>query len=145
MPGSCARPAPSALAPARLAWPWTPDCRLCAAVNLAVTLPGGQAACPLWDRDRQQLRVGNQIVKQFKVPAINQEAVLAAFEEEGWPVRIDDPLAPQPKIDPKRRLHDTINALNRNQRRSLLRFSGDGSGQGVRWEFISQPSASHNA
>ncbi len=91
---------------------------------------------PTWDRDRQQLRVGKAIVKQFKVPAPNQEAVLAAFEEENWPPRIDDPLAPQPEQDPKRRLHDTINSLNRNQKRPLVRFLGDGSGQGVRWEFI---------
>src|SRR5205814_465539 len=62
-------------------------------------------ARPIWDRDRQQLRLGKVIVKQFKVPAPNQEAVLAAFEEESWPPRIDDPLPPQPEQDPKRRLH----------------------------------------
>jgi hypothetical protein len=92
---------------------------------------------PTWDRDRQQLRLGKLIVKQFKVPAANQEVVLAAFQEEDWPVRIDDPLTPKPDQDPKRRLHDTINSLNRNQKRPLVRFLGDGSGQGVRWEFIS--------
>jgi hypothetical protein len=92
---------------------------------------------PTWDRDRQQLRLGKVIVKQFKVPAANQETVLAAFQEEDWPVRIDDPLSPKLDQDPKRRLHDTINSLNRNQKRPLVRFLGDGSGQGVRWEFIS--------
>jgi hypothetical protein len=92
---------------------------------------------PTWDRDRQQLRLGKMIVKQFKVPAANQETVLAAFQEEDWPVRIDDPLSPKPDQDPKRRLHDTINSLNRNQSRRLIRFLGDGSGQGVRWEFVS--------
>ena len=92
---------------------------------------------PTWDRDRQQLRLGKVIVKQFKVPAANQEAVLAAFQEEDWPVRIDDPLSPKPDQDPKCRLHDTINSLNRNQKRPLVRFLGDGSGQGVRWEFVS--------
>jgi hypothetical protein len=90
---------------------------------------------PVWDRDRQELRVGDQVVKQFKVPATNQETILAAFQEEHWPPRIDDPLPPQKDQDPKRRLHDTINSLNRNQKRPLLRFLGDGSGQGVRWEF----------
>jgi hypothetical protein len=92
---------------------------------------------PTWDRDRQQLRLGKVIVKQFKVPAANQEVVLAAFQEEDWPVRIDDPLSPKPDQDPKRRLHDTINSLNRNQKRPLVRFLGDGSGQDVRWEFVS--------
>jgi hypothetical protein len=90
---------------------------------------------PFWDRDRQELRVGAQIVKQFKVPAPNQEIVLAAFHEENWPVRIDDPLPPRADLEPKRRLHDTINSLNRNQKSELMRFLGDGSGQGVRWEF----------
>ena len=75
-----------------------------------------------WDRDRLELRVDDQIVKQFKVPAANQETILAAFQEEGWPPRIDDPLPPQPEQDSKRRLHDTINSLNRNQKRALLRF-----------------------
>jgi hypothetical protein len=91
---------------------------------------------PTWDSDRQQLRVGRVIVKEFKVPAANQEAILAAFQEEGWCPRIDDPLAPKLNQDSKRRLHDTINSLNRNQKHSLIRFLGDGKGEGVRWGFV---------
>jgi hypothetical protein len=85
---------------------------------------------PTWDSDRQQLRVGRIIVKEFKVPAANQE--------EGWVPRIDDPLTPKLNQDTKRRLHDTINSLNRNQKHPLLRFLGDGKGEGVRWEFSSR-------
>jgi hypothetical protein len=94
-----------------------------------------KAVVPTWDRDRQELRLGSDVVKCFKTPAPNQELILAAFEEEGWPVHIDDPLPPHPEQDPRRRLHDTINSLNRNQKKPLLRFMGDGSGQGVRWEL----------
>jgi hypothetical protein len=94
-----------------------------------------QSSRPHWDSDRQELRVGRVVVKQFKVPAINQERILSAFEEEGWPPHIDDPLPPQPDQDSKRRLHDTITSLNRNQKNPLIRFLGDGSGQGVRWEL----------
>lgn len=94
------------------------------------------AVLPTWDRDRQQLRVGKIIVKEFKVPAPNQEAILAVFQEENWPPRIDDPLSPEPDVEPKRRLHDTITSLNRNQKEPLIRFLGDGSGQGARWEYI---------
>jgi hypothetical protein len=90
---------------------------------------------PKWDSDRQELRVGDVVVKHFKVPAVNQELILAVFEEEGWPVRIDDPLPPHPEQDPKRRLHDTINSLNRNQRHAMLRFLGDGHGLGIRWKL----------
>lgn len=89
---------------------------------------------PLWDKDRRLLRFDSRVVKQFKVPAPNQEVILVTFQEEGWAVRIDDPLPAVPAIDPRRRLHDTINSLNRNQRAHLVRFYGDGSGEAVCWE-----------
>jgi hypothetical protein len=98
---------------------------------------------PHWDAERQELRMGRVVVKQFKVPARNQEIVLAAFEEEGWPCRIDDPIPPQYEIDPKRRLHDTINSLNRCQRSALIRFLGDGRGLGIRWEPVEGPENPH--
>jgi hypothetical protein len=91
---------------------------------------------PRWDSDRQELCVNNVLVKQFKVPAPNQEMILTVFEEDGWPVHIDDPLPPQINLEPKQRLHDTINSLNRNQKNRLLHFSGDGHGKGVRWKLI---------
>ena len=97
-------------------------------------LPDSQR--PTWDSARQRLSFASQIVKEFKVPAANQEMIIASFDEEGWPPRIDDPLPPQVDQDPKRRLHDTINSLNRNQKSALIRFLGDGTGQGVRWEIV---------
>ena len=57
---------------------------------------------PVWDCDRQELRWGGTLIKQFKVPSPNQETILAAFEEEHWPPRIDDPLPPQMDQEPKR-------------------------------------------
>ncbi|HYW78952.1 MAG TPA: hypothetical protein VE890_05215 [Thermoguttaceae bacterium] len=91
---------------------------------------------PKWDHDLAELHLGDRLVKRFRVPAVNQEKILAAFEEERWPVRIDDPLPPRPDQLPKRRLHDTINALNRNQKFPLIRFLGDGRGEGVRWKVV---------
>jgi hypothetical protein len=93
---------------------------------------------PKWDRDRQTLKIGRAVVKHFKVPATNQEMILAAFEEEAWPPRIDDPLPPRREQLPKRRLRETIKSLNRNQKQSLIRFIGDGSGQGIRWELCGE-------
>jgi hypothetical protein len=90
---------------------------------------------PTWDRDRRELRVGPKVVKVFKLPSPMQEAILVAFEEEHWPPRIDDPLPGHPELLPKRRLHDTIKSLNRNQKHPLIRFMGDGTGEGIRWEF----------
>lgn len=94
------------------------------------------STAPSWDATHLELRVGGYLVKRYRVPAPNQEIVLAVFEEEHWPERIDDPLAPTPEIEPKRRLHSTIQCLNRNQRRRLIHFRGDGRGTGVCWELV---------
>lgn len=94
------------------------------------------AAClPSWDDQRRVLRVGERIVKKFRVPCPCQEAILAAFEEEGWPPAIDDPLRPHPEQNAKRRLRDTIKGLNMCQINSILSFRGDGSGTRVLWEL----------
>jgi hypothetical protein len=91
---------------------------------------------PHWDRLCRTLFVRGEIVKRFTVPSANQELTLAAFEEEKWPVHLDDPLPPSPGIESKRRLHDTITRLNRHQIRPLIRFHGDGRGRGLYWELI---------
>jgi hypothetical protein len=96
--------------------------------------------CPRWDAVLRELRWGELVVKSFRVPSPNQELVLTAWEEECWPVQIADPLPRGVGIDTKRRLHDTIKRLNRNQVHRLLRFEGDGRGLGVRWSLIRQQS-----
>lgn len=106
-------------------------------------VPALKALTPKWDRDRQELKLGTILVKRFKVPAANQEMILAAFEEEGWPARIDDPLPPHCEQSSKRRLQETIKSLNRNQRTQAIRFLGDGSGQGVRWETVGEGDEAH--
>jgi hypothetical protein len=110
--------------------------------------PNGRAplrAVPAWDGERRTLRVGHDIVKVFRVPAGNQELILQTFEELGWPRYIDDPLPPAHGIDPKRRLHDAINCLNRNQRKPLIKFRGDGSGQRIGWNHCHQTATSLTA
>jgi hypothetical protein len=91
---------------------------------------------PQWDRQCRVLRVGQCVVKQYRRPSPNQDMVLAAFQKEDWPHRIDDPLPPQGEQEPKCRLHDTIKWLNRHQEHRLIRFLGDGTGEGVCWELI---------
>ena len=90
---------------------------------------------PIWDRQRRELRLGDIVVKRFKWPAENQERVLNAFEDAGWPDHIDDPLPVHPDICAKRRLHDTLKCLNRKQIRGMIKFRGDGTGRGVRLEI----------
>ena len=93
-------------------------------------------AIPRWDGCLRQLVFGATIIKRFRLPSPNQIAILAAFEEEGWPPRIDDPLPQSQDQEPKRRLHDTIRNLNRCHRLKLIRFQGDGTGQGILWNRV---------
>jgi hypothetical protein len=88
-----------------------------AAAKAATLAAAGPPPLPQWDKERQELRLGQLVVKQSKVPAPNQEMILASFQE-GWPPRIDDPLPPQADQDSKRRLHDTIITLNRASEKS---------------------------
>ncbi|WP_145168868.1 hypothetical protein [Rubripirellula lacrimiformis] len=95
-----------------------------------------QAAVPIWEAERRELRFDGAVVKHFKWVAVNQQAILDAFEEDGWPPRIDDPLPPNAEQDSKRRLADTIKCLNRKQRYAVIHFRGDGTGEGVIWEIV---------
>jgi len=88
---------------------------------------------PSWDDQTRILRLGPHIVKRFTQPAPDQEAILAAFEEAGWPRKIDDPLPPKGKIGPKQRLRATIRGLNGHQKKKVIRFFGDGTGEGICW------------
>ncbi len=99
--------------------------------------PQGNGLAPSWDARRRELRLSRKLLKRFRVPAPNQEAILAAFQEEGWPNCIDDPLPPKGDLSPQRRLHDTIKALNRKhrQRPPLIHFLGNGTGKNVVWEL----------
>jgi hypothetical protein len=92
-----------------------------------------RALTPTWDGDRRQLWYGGRLVKQYRNPAANQELLLTAFQEDGWPARIDDPLPPSHGIDPTVRLRQVVFALNHHQASPRLRFIADGTGRGVQW------------
>jgi hypothetical protein len=97
-------------------------------------VPVTPQAVPLYDTRRRELWCRELLVKRFRVPAPNQELILAAFQEEAWPSAIDDPLPQSHSVEPKRRLHDTIVALNRHRVNRTVRFFGDGTGLGIRWQ-----------
>lgn len=91
---------------------------------------------PRWDRETRTLWFGAHRIKRFKVPAATQEIVLAAFAEENWPPCILDPLPPIARVNQKRRLHDTINRLNRSHAQRQIRFHGNGNGRAIYWERV---------
>jgi hypothetical protein len=99
--------------------------------------PSGKGPRPRWEPGPRRLWFGGQLVKWIRQPAKSQEAILAAFEEEGWPRRIDDPLPPVEGRDSLERLHEAVKGLNRSQVTRLLEFRRDGTGEGVEWLPIS--------
>ncbi len=101
----------------------------------------GSPTKPSWDNVTRELLIKGNVVKRFRRPASNQERVLDAFQEDGWPPRIDDPLPQKQGRDVSLCLHDTVNHLNRNQLNRLIHFSRDGTGQGICWELVANDSA----
>jgi hypothetical protein len=95
----------------------------------------GTSLKPRWDAARRELSLGGRMVKQFQVPARNQELILSAFQEDNWPESIDDPLTFEIDIDPKTRLNDAIYRLNHKQLACLIRFHVNGHGSSVHWSL----------
>ena len=99
-------------------------------------IPSSTQQIPTWDAERRQLLYAGRLIKEFRSNSPNQESVLVAFQEEGWPPRIYDPLPPQPDLEPKERLRNTIKSLNRKQKTRLIRFMGDGTGEAILWDLL---------
>lgn len=104
-------------------------------VALSSTSRDKSPKSPVWDGALRELRVGEQVVKRFRVPAPNQEMILRVFEEEQWPNCIDDPLPPRGDVQSKERLVSTIKSLNRCQIKKLITFHGNGNGRQVYWDY----------
>ncbi len=91
---------------------------------------------PNWNRSLRELRLGDVLVKVYRVLADCQAIVLDTFQEEEWTERIDDPLPGVHGLDAKARRREAVRGLNRNQSNGLLRFHCDGQGTGIRWVRI---------
>jgi hypothetical protein len=90
------------------------------------TLPKALTPTPRWDADRRELWFGETLCKRYRRPAIHQEKILATFQEDNWPARIDDPLPPGA-------LRQCLDSINSALKGSPLIFEGDGTGCGILW------------
>src|SRR5262249_60468222 len=91
---------------------------------------------PVWNGEPgiKELCWNGRLIKKFNQPAKNQELVLAAFQEQNWNSRIDDPL---PGGRNQKRLADTVVALNQHHETGgIISFRRDGTGEGVMWEWV---------
>jgi len=94
---------------------------------------------PFYDREESELWARGLLLKDFEKPAPDQDTILSAFEELGWQRRIDDPLPPKHGgRNPKLRLRDAIHRLNQGHKHNVIRFRGDYTGQGIRWEWVDE-------
>jgi hypothetical protein len=82
-----------------------------------------------WNCDTGILTFNGSTIREVKNrgPKSNIVQILAAFEEEKWPRRIDDPLS-------QGKLRESIRSLNTGIADSTIRFVADGTGEGIRWE-----------
>lgn len=130
---------PAATKPKTAAGPAVVSSQVSPQSHVAVSTPHSSVALtPIWDQARRELWFDGHLIKRFRQPSPNQETILAAFQEEGWPSSIDDPLPHDPGQEPKRRLHFTIRNLNRGHKRVAIHFAGDGTGQGVTWKRLAE-------
>ena len=83
---------------------------------------------PAWDATTGELALDGRVVRTVAVRATNLRPILSAFQEEGWPPRIDDPL---PGSESGQRLHRAIAELNNGL--ADISFHSDGRTSGVIW------------
>jgi hypothetical protein len=87
---------------------------------------------PRWDETTATLYWGNVAIREFrKHPAQNQTALIEAFHRKGWARNI-----PNPFIGDPRKLNFAIYQMNKGLAEKVIRFRGDGTGQGVVWELV---------
>ncbi len=91
---------------------------------------------PCWDAARRELWFGALLVKWFRKYARNQELLLQAFQECGWPAEIDDPLLVSLDILPEERLRETVKRLNRSVAAGTIRFGVCKNGRRAYWRVI---------
>jgi hypothetical protein len=96
---------------------------------------------PQWIKERDGHTVGEllfagQVVRRVRSIANTLIPILDAFEEEGWPPTIFDPLTPP---NQQKRL-DAISTLNKNLR--VIEFHADGTNEGISWKLCNLPDIS---
>jgi hypothetical protein len=96
-------------------------------------LPPAPGEKPRWDRAGRELWFAGEVVLHFPRGARNQERILTAFQEQGWPAEIDDPLPPEEGVDAVERLRDAVRHLAARLAGTPLHFRPDPEGKAICW------------
>jgi hypothetical protein len=84
---------------------------------------------PVWNDSAGELRLNGELVREVVPRAKNVRLILNAFQEDGWPIRVDSPL---PGGRNSRALREAVRNLK--DRITRIEFFCDGKGEGVRWQ-----------
>jgi hypothetical protein len=99
-------------------------------------LETARALRPEWDGECS-LRLGEDEVKHFRQPARAQKQILDAFQEEGWPPWIFNPLGAEGHRTGGERLRDAVNKLHALQVGPWrLHFRVERGGERVSWQIL---------
>ena len=110
-----------------------------AAATLQPEQPEAALRIPVWDNCVGELRYLGLLIKRFRKAASNQRTVLNAFQTQGWPEWLANPLRRSESVGQanlKQRLHDTIKNLNRDHQTRAIRFHGMDYGCAVGWRAL---------
>jgi hypothetical protein len=88
---------------------------------------------PSWWKSVLQLHAEGRLVRDVARQAKHLIKILDAFEEDGWPRKIDDPLPKGPNV---LRLQDAVEQLNKGH--TTIRFRTH-NGRSVTWEWVPPP------
>ena len=78
---------------------------------------------PVWDGETGELWYRGQMVGRIKRAGTEIMKILATFQDDDWPRRIDDPLDPSPET---RKLSQAVYSLNKGLSQIKFRVSGEG-------------------
>ncbi|SRR5579884_4018611 len=93
---------------------------------------GKRRSVPRWCARAGTLSWRGTILRRVRIDAVYLRCLLDAFEQQGWPEWIANPLPHQPGMSRKQRLRQTLENLNRGMHLPGIRFHADKGG--VRWQ-----------
>jgi hypothetical protein len=96
---------------------------------------------PHWDKEQGILSWRGQVVMQFVQHAAAQEALLGAFQANGWAAQIQNPFPHPKKKETRERLHGACKNLTHALKAVGLRFGMRRKGQWVYWEEVARGTA----
>ena len=96
----------------------------------------GALIVPFYDVAQRILWYAGRLVKRLRQQADVQEIVLRAFQRQGWPRALKNPLPKGSTIPMEARLHAVVRRLMNAQKEARIRFFRNGTKCMICWEAV---------